>query len=270
MWVPSPFRTVIYWNPHKKNINMQDSQYYQQPQQSQSYQAPQQPYQEPQQPYQAPHSSGNGLDWGAEIQYFFKEDLKNMIVNLFKFPATGMQRYLENSHNNVVPPLCMLVLSFVALTFYTFVMTAIFGHGVSSDCFVIGITPFFFAIFITLFMFIFMAIKQKPDFLLAFRHSAVHVLIYTIALMIIMAVMFIFVGNISFYSLVNGSSGVGFASFVTIFILVYALSMGISASRQTLRSCDASGKEAYAWYIAPLVVVLALLITIYILIAMLF
>lgn len=269
---------------------MQDSQYSQQaPQQPQApgqpYQQPQapgQPYQQPQGPqqsYQQPRPpypptqpyQGGGLNWGAEIQYFFKEDLKNMIVNLFKFPATGTQRYLENSHNNVVPPLFMLALSVVGLTFYSFIMSALFSHSVSADCLIVGITPIFFSLFITLFMFIFMAIKQKPDFLLAFRHSAVHVLIYTIAMIVFDTLLEVFVGNINFFELAYGNaSGLKFVLFLLIFVLVYALSMGISASRQTLRSCDASGKEAYAWYIAPVVVVLAVLITFYLLSAMMF
>lgn len=232
---------------------------------NQNAQSQYQPQPQPQ-PQPTTPSNGNGIDWGGEIQKFFKEDLKNLIVNIFKYPASGAQKFLNTSSQSVVGPLCMVVLSFVVVTFFTFLIGAIHGGSDFKASAITGLVPVFFSIFITLLMFLFLAIKQKSDILLAFRHSSIHVFI--ISLVILFTALLSLFFDFSWYNLLG--SGNTFLSIVIGLIVVYAISMGISASRQTLQAYDASQKEGYSWYIAPIVVTLSIYLTFVIIKAIIF
>lgn len=200
---------------------------------------------------------------GEGIAIFFKEDLKNMFVSLFKYPASGAQRFLDDSPKTLVNPLCMVVLSFVTITLLSLMVFSIKG---GSDFLpfgvyvVFGFIPIVYALFFTLFMFIFMAIKQKPDIKLAFRHTSLHVFLLTITVCIglICVLLFFNGGNIFNFSLRNLKAG----GIILVLAAIYAVSMGISAVRQTLQACTEGNKEGYAWYIAPLVISLAAWLTV--------
>lgn len=198
---------------------------------------------------------------GEGIAIFFKEDLKNMFVSLFKYPASGAQRFLDDSPKTLVNPLCMVVLSFVTITLLSLIVFSIKGAGdfMSFGTYVLfGTFPIVYALFFTLFMFIFMAIKQTPDFKLAFRHTSLHVFLFTVTLSVILiSLLFFNVYDILNFSFRNLKAG----GFFLMLVVIYAISMGISAVRQTLQSCTADNKEGYAWYIAPLVISLALWLT---------
>ena len=256
--------TEINQNPQQQP---QQQPYQQQPQQ-QPYQ--QQPYQQQpqQQPYQqpTPPSNGNGIDWGGEIQKFFKEDLKNLIINIFKHPASGAQKFLETSSKTVVSPLCMVVLAFVSVTFFTFLIGAIHNGADFKTSAIIGLFPVFFSIFITLLMFLFLAIKQKSDILLAFRHSSIHV--FLISLVIIFTAFLSLFFDFSWFNLLGSTNA--FLSIIIGLSVVYAISMGICASRQTLQTYDASQKEGYSWYTAPIVVTFSIYLTFVIIKAIIF
>lgn len=228
---------------------------------------------QPQQEYtNAPQN--NGIDWGGDIQRFFKEDLKEMFLSIFKRPATGTQLWLDNTKSkSVVNPLCMIVSAFVLITLVAFIALRIkIGSSVSfGSCLGLGLMPIFFSLFISLFMFIFMAIKQKPDMMLAFRHSSIHVLILTIAMILSLITLLVFIDQRALLGLMFGrvSSGLGFGALILMLVMVYALSMGFSAARQTLKTCQSDDKEGFSWYTAPLVVFLSIYLTYFIVSAML-
>jgi len=231
---------------------------------TQFQQAPQ-PQQSSQTPNQAPQN--NGIDWGGEIQQFFKKDLKSLFINLFKFPASGAQRFLDTSSKSVVAPLCMIVFSFIICTFIPYLTTLMklgsdFASFVPFSIFCgIGVAPIIFALFITLSLFVLMAIKQKTDILLAFRHSAIHMLLFTCCIVVI-SILGLFVdGGMMGLFLGGGMLGLKFWSVICMLVAIYAIAMGISAVRQTLQTCDNSGKEGYVWYFSPLVIFLSLWLT---------
>lgn len=252
---------------------MEETQYYQSPSQPTPPQQPQQGPTPPQQPQKGP---AKGIDWGGEIQNFFKNDLKSLFVNLFKFPGSGTQRFLDTSSKTMVNPICMVALSFLVfmlLPYFIVLMKAPAGIPTPpiKPFFCLGLTPVFFSLFITLSMFILMAIKQKNDFLLAFRHSTVHVFIFTVV-MVLAVILSLFTEKSALDFLLGGGSGIGlkFSSVILMLLIVYAISLGISAVRQTLGVCDNSGKEGYVWYLSPLVVILSLWLTMLIVSKMIF
>ena len=215
----------------------------------------------PYQGYSANTSTPDNLNRGEEIARFFKEDLKNMFVSLFKYPASGAQRFLDSSPKSIVNPLCMVLLSFVTITLLSLIVFSIKGAGdfMSFGTYVLfGTFPIVYALFFTLIMFVFMVIKQTPDFKLAFRHTSLHVFLFTVTLSVILiSLLFVNVYDILNFSFRNLKAG----GFFLMLVVIYAISMGISAVRQTLQSCTADNKEGYAWYIAPLVISLALWLT---------
>lgn len=218
----------------------------------------------------------NGIDWGGDIKRFFTEDLKDMLLAIIKRPATGAQQWLDNTQSkSIVNPICMILSSFVLITLMAFIILHIkLGNAVGfGTSLAIGTTPIFFSLFISLFMFIFMAIKQKPDIIMAFRQSSLHVLILTMAMIALLVTFLIFVNTdkSTLIGLAFGKipSGYGFAALIMMLISVYAISMGFSAARQTLKACQSNDKECYSWYIAPLVVFLPIYLSYIIVSAML-
>ena len=210
---------------------------------------------------------GSGVNVGDEINRFFKDDLKNMVVNLFKYPYSGAQRFLDNSVKSVYSPLCMIILSFLVVIIFSLLSSI--GSSVNFGTIVkMGLMPVFFALFITLFMFVFMAIKKNTDLLLAFRHSSIHVFLFTVAFVIIMLISMIFFDTSNILNFL--SSNFKGASALMSLVIIFAFSMGISASRQLLHTCESAEKEAYSWYFALLVDCLSLWLTIRIFVAMLY
>lgn len=229
----------------------------------------------PQPEPQAPQSNG-GIDWGGDIARFFTQDLKDMFLAVIKRPATGAQKWLDESKSkSIVNPIIMVATSFVLLTLFSFIVLRIkFGSYVGfGTALAIGTSPIFFSLFTSLFMFVFLAIKQKPDIILAFRHSAIHVLLLTIAMVAILTTFMIFVKitQSTMFGLAMGKvpSGFGFGALLIMLVSVYAISMGFSAARQTLKTCQKDDKEGYSWYIAPLVVFLSIYFSFFIVSAML-
>ena len=214
---------------------------------------------------QAPQSNG-GIDWGGDITRFFTQDIKDMFLAVIKRPATGAQKWLdETKSKSIVNPIFMVATSFVLLTLFSFIVLRIkIGSSVGfGTALAIGTTPIFFSLFTSLFMFIFLAIKQKPDIILAFRHSAIHVLLLTIAMVLILSTMLVFIDQYSLMGIMfqKVSKGLGFGFLLIMLISIYAISMGFSAARQTLKTCQKDDKEGYSWYIAPLVVFLSIYMT---------
>lgn len=221
----------------------------------------------PQPEPQAPQSNG-GIDWGGDIARFFTQDLKDMLLAVIKRPATGAQKWLdETKSKSIVNPIFMVATSFVLLTLYSFIILKIkLGSYVGfGTALAIGTTPIFFAVFVSLIMFGFMAIKKKTDIILAFRHSAIHVLLLTIAMVLILTTMLIFVkiNQSTLFGLAMSKipSGFGFGALITMLVSVYAISMGFSAARQTLKACQNDDKEGFYWYMAPLAVFIPLYLT---------
>ncbi|MBO4646066.1 MAG: hypothetical protein J5642_06075 [Bacteroidales bacterium] len=209
-------------------------------------------------PTPAPNSpQENKIDWGGELQRFFKTDLKNLFINLFKHPASGAQKFLATSSPSVANPLYMVVLSFVVITFFSFLCMAINGFAEFRPCVILGLAPIFFSVFITLILFVFLAIKQKPDILLAFRHSAIHVMLLSIVMLF--GCLLTLFADTSLFNIMSGDNQ--FIGILFALTAIYAISMGISAVRQTLQTCETSEKEGYVWYVSPLVIILSLWLT---------
>ena len=209
-----------------------------------------------------PQSPKGSIDWGGDVQRFFAEDLKDMFVNTIMRPVNGVQKWLtETRSKSIVNPLCMIVLSFILATMIPFLFILMkYGSGVASfgDCIVnYGLLTVFYAVFVTIFMFIFLAIKQKPDIIFAFRNAAIHVFLLTIAIIVISFIVLIF-GIESLFEF-NLMGEVKFGGMLVLLVFVYSISLGISGVRQVLKACSPNDEKGmYSWYIAPLVIVLSL------------
>lgn len=208
-------------------------------------------------------SNGNSkIDWAGDAQRFFMEDLKEMFVHTFMRPINGVQKWLtETRSKSIVNPICMIVVAFLLASFIPFLFLLMkYGSGISfGSCIVqFGLLTTFYAIFVTIFMFIFLAIKQKPDIILAFRNSAIHVFIMTVAILVISLIVLIF--GLESLAEFNLMGNIKFGGVLMLLVFVYGFSIGISGVRQVLSantSNEKDGKDLYSWYIAPLVLILS-------------
>lgn len=209
------------------------------------------PQAEPQVEQQEPQS--NGIDWGGDIARFFTQDLKDMFLAVIKRPATGALKWLdETKSKSIVMPICMTVLSFVLVTFLSFLIARIklgslMGFiGLKFGTFLaLGTMPIFFAIFVAGAMFGLFAIKKNPDFILAIRHAGVHVFLFTLAIVVMLVTMLIF-----------GTSKIGIL--IMALVAICAISMGFSIARNAINKYETENKEGFSWYVAPLAVIISL------------
>ena len=209
------------------------------------------PQAEPQVEQQEPQS--NGIDWGGDIARFFTHDLKDLFLAVIKRPATGALKWLdETKSKSIVMPICMTVLSFVLVTFLSFLIARIklgslMGFiGLKFGTFLaLGTMPIFFAIFVAGAMFGLFAIKKNPDFILAIRHAGVHVFLFTLAIVVMLVTMLIF-----------GTSKIGIL--IMALVAICAISMGFSIARNAINKYEAENKEGFSWYVAPLAVIISL------------
>lgn len=211
-----------------------------------------------------PNFSGNNgkIDWAGDAQRFFMEDLKDMFVNTILRPVNGVQKWLtETRSKSIVNPICMIVVAFLVASFIPFLFILMkYGSSISlGSCIVqFGLLTTFYAIFVTIFMFIFLAIKQKPDIILAFRNSAIHVFLMTVAIVIISLIVLIF--GLESLAEFNLMGSIKFGGVLMLLVFVYGFSLGISGVRQVLSantSNEKDGKDMYSWYISPLVLILS-------------
>ena len=198
--------------------------------------------------------SNNGIDWGGDIKRFFTQDLKDMFLAVIKHPATGAQKWIEESKSkSIVMPICMTVISFVAVTFLSFLIAKIkipslymSVLGLKFSTFLaLGTMPIFFAIFVAGAMFGLFAIKKNPDFILAIRHAGIHVFLYTLAMVVMLIV-----------ALIIGSNKFGIL--IMALVAICAISMGFSIARGAIKKYEAEGKECFSWYVAPLAIIISL------------
>ncbi len=213
----------------------------------------QQMYNEVPQPgSQAPQSNG-GIDWGGDIVRFFTHDLLEMLLAVIKRPATGAQKWLdETKSKSIVMPICMTVLSFVLVTFLSFLIARIkLGEymgfmGFKFGTFLaLGTMPVFFACFVAAAMFGLFAIKKNPDYILAIRHAGVHVFLFTLAVIAMLTVVIVFGGS-------------KFGILIMALALICAISMGFSIARTAIKQYEPEGKECFSWYLAPLAIIISL------------
>ena len=211
------------------------------------------PQAEPQVEQQAPQSNG-GIDWGGDIARFFTQDLKDMFLAVIKRPATGALKWLdETKSKSIVMPICMTVLSFLVVTFLSFMIAKIkipsiylSALGLKFGTFLaLGTMPIFFAIFVAGAMFGLFAIKKNPDFILAIRHAGVHVFLFTLAMVVMLLTMLIF-----------GASKLGIL--IMALVAICAISMGFSIARGAINKYEAENKEGFSWYVAPLAIIISL------------
>lgn len=211
------------------------------------------PNSEPQPEPQATQSNG-GIDWGGDIARFFTQDLKDMLLAVIRRPATGALKWLdETKSKSIVMPICMTVLSFLVVTFLSFLIAKIkipalymSVMGLKFGTFLaLGTMPIFFAIFVAGTMFGLFAIKKNPDFILAIRHAGVHVFLFTLAIVLMLVTMLIF-----------GTSKLGVL--IMALVAICAISMGFSIARGAINKYEAENKEGFSWYVAPLAVIISL------------
>lgn len=209
---------------------------------------------QPQQEEYTNAPQNNSIDWGGDIKRFFTEDLKDMLLAIIKRPATGALKWLdETKSKSIVMPICMTVLSFVLVTFLSFLIAKIkipslymSVLGLKFSTFLaLGTMPIFFAIFVAGAMFGLFAIKKNPDFILAIRHAGVHVFLFTLAVVVMLVTMLIF-----------GTSKIGIL--IMALVAICAISMGFSIARNAINKYEAENKEGFSWYVAPLAVIVAL------------
>ncbi len=200
------------------------------------------------------------VDWGGDIQKFFNNDLKCMFANMFKHPTSCISRLDSKCQvKSIVSPIMMVAISFVVIILMSLIFTAIqgissyvnFGFHIKT-----ALLPVFFCLFYTLFVFVAMAIKSPADIAVAFNNSAIHVLNLTLAFIVVYLVVSIFGGNIM------SMKGSTFMLIIETLILIYSMSIGIGNVRQTLTNANCG--ESYSWWIAPLVVVIPLALSIWI------
>ena len=198
--------------------------------------------------------SNNGIDWGGDIKRYLTQDLKDMFLAVIKHPATGAQKWIEESKSkSIVMPICMTVVSFVLVTFLSFLIARIkipslymSVLGLKFSTFLaLGTMPIFFDIFVAGAMFGLFAIKKNPDFILAIRHAGIHVFLYTLAMVVMLIV-----------ALIIGSNKFGIL--IMALVAICAISMGFSIARSAIKKYEAEGKECFSWYVAPLAIIISL------------
>lgn len=194
----------------------------------------------------------------GEIQKFFKNDLKAMFASLFKKPGSCVENFVRESNGtSVTTPLCTIVLSFLVMALCTWFLLLKSGvteymeaGKIIGMCLKTGIVPLVFAAFLTILLFVAMALKSCTDFKLAFFNVSLHQLVYTL--------------TVAFFALLIILFGKDSDNAVVIVLavaaIIYALTWGIGNVRQALMAI--SGDEAYSWWMAPLVLGLTLTFTV--------
>lgn len=197
------------------------------------------------------------INWSEDIQNFFNNDLAKMVVNLFKFPATCLKKINEDCKvKTIVAPLMMLVLCYIVSTLMFLLMKVPFGYAAQMALMLV-----FFVIFLCGLSFVVLAIKGKSDINLALNSTTPHMLIFTIFL-VVLALIVLILGEGPWTLLKIGDD---FWGIVIILVVVYGVALGISCVRQLLmNNIEDEGKETYAWWLSPCVVVLSLVLAIFI------
>lgn len=198
------------------------------------------------------------INWGEDIQNFFNNDLAKMVSNLFKFPTTCLNKFNEDCKvKTVVLPLMTLVVGYIITTLMFLIMgMPNFGYSLEMAL----LLPFFI-VFLCILTFVVMAAKGKSDIGLALQHTAIHSLIFTLAFVVV--ALFVLISGDGLRALYNIFDS-GFWAVFIILVIVYALALGISCVRQLMNTLDGEGKEAFAWWISPCVVVVSLALAIFI------
>lgn len=187
------------------------------------------------------------IDWAKDLQNFFNHDIGNMFKNLFMFPTKCISKMAnESTVKSIVTPLCSLLISFVLCTLLTLMMGVDFGDSVLA-----GLVPVFYMMFIAVFVFIVMAIKGTADIMVAVNSTSIHALNFTLVYIFYALILSIFDFDRS-------------VLVICLFTIVYGLSVGINCARQTVLDIDKGGKEAFSWWISPLIIILSLYLAIYI------
>ena len=196
----------------------------------------------------------------GEIQKFFKNDLKAMFVSLFKKPGSCVENFVRESNGtSVTTPLCTIVLSFLVMALCTWflllksgVTEYLEGGKIIGMCLKTGIVPLVFAAFLTILLFVAMALKSCTDFKLAFFNVSLHQLVYSMVTLFLTLIIIIAGKDI----------GNTFFTILIIAAFIYALTWGIGNVRQALMAI--SGDEAYSWWLAPLVIGLTFTLTFFV------
>ena len=195
------------------------------------------------------------INWGEDIQNFFNNDLAKMVGNLFKFPTTCLSKFADACKvKSVVMPLMALVVGYIVTTLMFLIMGVDFGSAAKS-----GLLLVFFVVVLCILTFAALAAKGKSDINMALDHTAIHSFIFTIS-MVFLGLIVLIEGDGPYAILKLGTD---FWGIVMLLVIVYGLSLGISCMRQLMSTVEGEGKESYAWWISPCVVVVALALGIY-------
>lgn len=197
------------------------------------------------------------INWGEDIQNFFNNDLAKMVSTLFKFPTTCLAKFNDVCKvKTLVQPLMALVVGYIITTLMFLIMGADFGDAAKTAL----LLPFFI-VFLCALTFVVMAAKGKSDINIALQHTSIHSLIFSLAFVVI--ALFCLISGDGVKALFNIVSS-GFWAVFIILVIVYALALGISCMRQLMNTLEGEGKESFAWWISPCVVVVSLALAVFI------
>lgn len=183
---------------------------------------------------------------------FFQKDLWTMLILFLKEPISGTYSLFADKKDKLFQSIILIgvtVLLYIALPFILMGSYMTFGVAIK-----IGLFPLFFMLFVTLFSFCLKFISDKPDIKAELFTGAMQAL-PLIFLFVFTVILKIFGENV-IGSLMSGNlMGAGLFSI----IMVYLLLMMINIVMQSLKSSKA--KDAVAWYVSPVVILLSLYLT---------
>ena len=196
------------------------------------------------------------INWGEDIQNFFNNDLAKMVLNLVKFPTTCLKKFNEACKvKSIVAPLMMISVGYVVSLLMFLIMGAKFGGAA-----LLSLLPIFFVTFLCGLTFAALAAKGKADIFAALNHTTVHTLIFTLCIVVLGLIVLIAGGG----PMALLKIGTDFWGIISLLMFVYGLSLGITCMRQMMTTVEGEGKESFAWWISPAIVVVSLALAIFI------
>jgi len=199
----------------------------------------------------AQESANEGLE---AVTSFFKQDFLKMLMLFLKEPVSGTYSLFEDKKDKLFPSI--ILIGVTVLLYITLPFILGFGKYIGfGGALKMGLFPLFFMLFVTLITFGLKFISDKPDIKAELFTGALQALPF-LFLFVIIVILRIFGENVG-ASLMSGN--VMGAGIVFSIIMLFLILMMINIVMQSLKASKA--KDALAWYLSPVVVLLSFYLT---------
>lgn len=194
-----------------------------------------------------------------DVKSFFTKDLLSIIKTIFMEPIKGTYSMFSESNSSRFSQ--SMILMFTTLIVYclvSFMAVDRFHFDISFSVFLrIGIVPVVFILFVSLFSFVVKSISGKTNFKNEIFTGALCAI--PLLLFIVISIMASILGNDIIDSMIIRPSRFMQSGLFFILIVLYLFLMLVNILQQSLKA--AKTKDAVAWYLAPLGILLAFYLT---------